>query len=256
MLPITLLSRRTVSRLAGVQSYAPLSTPLLPGLPSSALRTICTSLRPPHLQVVTAQYFIWYLSLLPLVLPSSAAFTAAERPRALALAAGWLVCLLSWLATAYRLEFRSQPVFLYLWASRCVCASHIAARFSASMVSPPSSSAYTPPATARWHPRSLAFLAMNVVLIHQALRWHHATPLFRRGVRVKQRCLYGALPRPTSPPAASETAPAAPLPAAVCADSKGSSARRVGVKGSPARRAAVERSINTRARSRARHSSG
>jgi phosphatidylinositol glycan class M len=69
------------------------------------------------LKVLTAQYFIWYLALLPLV-------AIRVRPGrhnghsvlAAALALGsWAVCLLFWLATAYRLEFLGHDAWGTLW---------------------------------------------------------------------------------------------------------------------------------------------
>lgn len=55
------------------------------------------------LQVCTAQYFVWYFGLLPLVLPRLP--WPLPRPLLLALAA-WLICQLHWLLWAYMLEFQ------------------------------------------------------------------------------------------------------------------------------------------------------
>ena len=55
------------------------------------------------LQVCTAQYFVWYFSLLPLVLP----LMRWPPSRGLMLAAGWWVLAqLHWLAWGYLLEFQ------------------------------------------------------------------------------------------------------------------------------------------------------
>ncbi|GFH23381.1 GPI mannosyltransferase I, partial [Haematococcus lacustris] len=54
-------------------------------------------------QVCTAQYFVWWLSLVPLVLQH----IAWPPPRGLLLAAGaWAAAQLHWLAWAYQLEFQ------------------------------------------------------------------------------------------------------------------------------------------------------
>ena len=37
----------------------------------------------------------------------------------------------------------------------------------------------------------LAFFAANFVLVHEAVRLHHVTPLFRSGRLAQQVCLYG-----------------------------------------------------------------
>lgn len=107
-------------------------------------------------KVCTAQYFIWYHALLPLILPSSAALLKSERPRTALVVATWVVTLLGWLALAHQLEFRSRNVFTSLWLA------------------------------------SLAFFGANVVVVREAIRMHHATPLFRGGRLARQACLYGA----------------------------------------------------------------
>lgn len=86
-------------------------------------------------QVCTAQYFVWYLSLLPLALPSlqltqhRVGTTACiwhrgmccvtQQPQGPLLAASgcWLAAQLHWLAWAYALEFRGKEVYLQLWAA-------------------------------------------------------------------------------------------------------------------------------------------
>ena len=96
-----------------------LSLNLLPLLPLSPT----PSLFPPfvHLtllplvlilfQVCTVQYFIWYFSLLPLLLP---ACTFTWR-RGLALFALWFAAQGAWLALAFRLEFLGENTFLEIW---------------------------------------------------------------------------------------------------------------------------------------------
>ncbi|KXZ51747.1 hypothetical protein GPECTOR_11g193 [Gonium pectorale] len=69
-------------------------------------------------KVVTAQYFVWYLSLLPLALPALAARAAAPWRRPLAVAAaGWVAAQLHWLWWAYQLEMQGRSVHLPLWAA-------------------------------------------------------------------------------------------------------------------------------------------
>jgi phosphatidylinositol glycan class M len=57
-------------------------------------------------KVVTAQYFVWYLSLLPLVLPALAAQRAVSWGARGAGGAAWVAAQLHWLAWAYQLEMR------------------------------------------------------------------------------------------------------------------------------------------------------
>ena len=66
-------------------------------------------------KVCTAQYFIWYHALLPLILPSSAALLRAERSRSLLAASVWVITLLAWLGVAHQLEFRARNVLFLLW---------------------------------------------------------------------------------------------------------------------------------------------
>ena len=107
-------------------------------------------------KVCTAQYFIWYHVLLPLVLPSTDAFVAEHHYRAAAHAVAWTLSLLAWLGCAHQLEFRAKNLFVPLWLA------------------------------------SLAFLGANVALIRLAIELHRPTPLFRAGRLARQCCLYGA----------------------------------------------------------------
>jgi len=62
-------------------------------------------------KVVTAQYFLWYLSLLPLVLPSLLLTTRSIVLGALL----WGFAQASWLLPAYLLEFKGNNTFLFIW---------------------------------------------------------------------------------------------------------------------------------------------
>ena len=66
-------------------------------------------------KVVTAQYFVWYVSLLPLVLP----FTRLPSPLLVALSLAWLLAELHWLSWAYRVELLGLPAFAGLHAASC-----------------------------------------------------------------------------------------------------------------------------------------
>lgn len=62
-------------------------------------------------KVVTSQYFIWYLSLLPLCLPE----LHMSNFKKLAIGLGWLSSQGLWLFSAYRLEFLGHHVMLHVW---------------------------------------------------------------------------------------------------------------------------------------------
>ena len=61
--------------------------------------------------VLTTQYFVWFLSLVPPCLP----WLALSYHQAAAIAALWLAAQLAWLLPAYWLEFRGQDTFIYVW---------------------------------------------------------------------------------------------------------------------------------------------
>ncbi|KAI5121676.1 hypothetical protein M0805_002752 [Coniferiporia weirii] len=63
-------------------------------------------------KVCTSQYFLWYLTILPLVLPSLS-FT---RTKAIMLVAAWVGAQALWLKFAYDLEFLGQNVHYRVWA--------------------------------------------------------------------------------------------------------------------------------------------
>ncbi|KAK9824503.1 hypothetical protein WJX72_010922 [[Myrmecia] bisecta] len=64
-------------------------------------------------KVCTSQYFVWYLSFMPLALPWL--LQSPKRGRVMAATAAWAITQAHWLAWAYLLEFQGQPVFLMLW---------------------------------------------------------------------------------------------------------------------------------------------
>lgn len=61
--------------------------------------------------VMTSQYFIWFLSLLPLVVHNFKLIPA----KALILAMIWVAAQMAWLFYAYLLEFKCREVFILIW---------------------------------------------------------------------------------------------------------------------------------------------
>ena len=94
-------------------------------------------------KVCTAQYFVWWFTLLPLVLPSL--MQSVRRGSLVVSLAIWLIAQLHWLAWAYALEFQGAEVFKSLWLA------------------------------------SLAFFAANIWLVVSFLRAHTLAPFFARG---------------------------------------------------------------------------
>ncbi|KAJ1987481.1 GPI mannosyltransferase 1 [Dimargaris cristalligena] len=68
-------------------------------------------------KVVTSQYFMWYFSLLPMVLP---AVRASFLWRGAVWLGAWIVGQLLWLQFAFLLEFRGENTYLALWGAGVV----------------------------------------------------------------------------------------------------------------------------------------
>jgi phosphatidylinositol glycan class M len=66
---------------------------------------------------MTAQYFVWFFCLLPLILP----WTRMKlRWKGLACMLVWMGSQLHWLMWAYLLEFKGRNVFMQLWVAGLV----------------------------------------------------------------------------------------------------------------------------------------
>lgn len=66
--------------------------------------------------VLTCQYFVWYLCLLPLCLP----YIQCRKMEMVLVGNFWIVSQVAWLLPAYLLEFKSQDTFYYIWVQGLV----------------------------------------------------------------------------------------------------------------------------------------
>lgn len=95
----------------------------------------------PLFQVITAQYFVWFFCLLPLILPWS---NMKLRWVGISCMLVWMGAQSHWLFWGYMLEFKGKNVFLQLWLA------------------------------------SLLFLAANTFVVVMLIRHHRCCPMFRR----------------------------------------------------------------------------
>ncbi|KAI9309325.1 PIG-M-domain-containing protein [Cunninghamella echinulata] len=65
-------------------------------------------------KVCTSQYFMWYICLFPLVLPST---DISFRWKGASLVLAWIISQALWLQSAYQLEFMGENTFISLWIS-------------------------------------------------------------------------------------------------------------------------------------------
>jgi len=68
-------------------------------------------------KVLTAQYFVWYLALLPLLLPRLTVRRRGLSNTCSGAGFMWLSTMANWLFFAYRLEFLGHDVWTALWVS-------------------------------------------------------------------------------------------------------------------------------------------
>lgn len=104
-------------------------------------------------KVCTAQYFVWYLSLLPLALPSTLALEMRSWCACGALCAMWWGSCATWLWLAYQLEYTGTAGYMPVWLA------------------------------------SLGFLGANCAVLVALIHWHVPTPFFWRGRLATQACI-------------------------------------------------------------------
>lgn len=99
-------------------------------------------------KVMTAQYFVWFFCLVPLVLP----WTSMKlKWKGLSCILVWMGSQLHWLMWAYLLEFKGQNVFVQLWVA------------------------------------GLVFLAANTFVMIMVIKHHKYTPLFLAPVKSRSK---------------------------------------------------------------------
>jgi len=65
-------------------------------------------------KVVTAQYYLWYISLIPLIMPFNKMFLT-KKTKACVLFGIWLYLEVYWNSFSHRLENNGQNLFLEIW---------------------------------------------------------------------------------------------------------------------------------------------
>ncbi|KAL6838524.1 hypothetical protein ACP4OV_031769 [Aristida adscensionis] len=99
-------------------------------------------------KVMTAQYFVWFFCLLPLILPWT---NMKLKWKGLACILVWMWSQLHWLMWAYLLEFKGSNVFVQLWVA------------------------------------GLVFLAANTFIMLMVIKHHKYTPLFSTSVKSRSK---------------------------------------------------------------------
>lgn len=95
-------------------------------------------------KVITAQYFVWFFCLLPLILPWS---SMKLKWKGLICILVWMISQMHWLMWGYLLEFKGQNVFVQLWLA------------------------------------SIAFLAANTWVLLMIVKHHRYSPVFKPSAR-------------------------------------------------------------------------
>ncbi|KAJ3079485.1 hypothetical protein HK102_003747 [Quaeritorhiza haematococci] len=132
---------RPTSTLAGLLAFIPqLGTVAIIGFPLAKVDLVFACFAQTYAfvmlnKVCTAQYFMWYLCFLPIILPSSK-LTSTHRKTGVLLLIAWVLGQALWLYYAFRLEHLGHNTYRQLWYS------------------------------------SVAFLLVNVVVLISFIRYH------------------------------------------------------------------------------------
>ena len=63
-------------------------------------------------KVITAQYFLWYFSLLPLIFHQNQLF---KKMKGILILSGWIICELTWNYGAHMLEYKGENMFMFMF---------------------------------------------------------------------------------------------------------------------------------------------